>query len=58
MTPAQLRTLARTLTPAQLDAAIRLLIEHDAALARLVIDNAIAECPIDRDANPPRRYPR
>jgi len=54
MTPAQLRTVARTMTPDQLDALARLLIEHDPALARLIIDAAIAECPIS-PSNPPRR---
>ena len=54
MTPAQLRTVARTMTPDQLDALARLLIEHDPALARLLIDAAIAECPIS-PSNPPRR---
>jgi len=54
MTAGQLLQIAKTLTPDQLDAAMRLLIDADRRLAHDVIDAAIAECPIGGD-NPPRR---
>jgi hypothetical protein len=54
LSPDQLLMVARTLTPDQLDAAMRLLIDADRRLAHDVIDAAIAECPIGPD-NRPRR---
>ncbi|MGH3200356.1 MAG: hypothetical protein ACRDOH_12710 [Streptosporangiaceae bacterium] len=46
MTREQLRTVAAAITPGQLAAAVRLLIDRDPALARSVLDAAIAERPV------------
>jgi hypothetical protein len=54
LTPEQLLTIARTMTTAQLDAAMRRLIAADLALAREIVADALAECPISA-SNPPRR---
>ena len=53
-TPAQLHRIAATLTPGQLAAAIRLLIDREPWLARTVIAAAVTECPTD---TPPEMIP-
>lgn len=52
----QLATVVATLSPEQLHAALRTLIERDPALAKAVIDAAIAEYPI-QPPPPPRMIP-
>ena len=56
LNPAQLQTVADTLTTDQLRAAMRHLIDADRRLARNVIDAAIAECPI-QPPPPPEMIP-